>query len=235
MAAAGLWTTPSDLARFLIEISLAKNGKSQKILSQAMAQLMLTPVIHDAGLGFFLPQESPGEFGHSGSNEGFECNMKMNVNSGRGLVMMTNSDNGFEVMKFFENAVAKEYGWPVNSRQLDAGARVLVVSVAKGVPLALRLYESLKSSHDPIDKTDEGTLNFVGERLLAIGAPEKAITAYQRNLKEYPRSAGAYNGLGEAYLKMGNKVLAIADFKAALEIEPSNQRTRDKLAQLLAQ
>jgi tetratricopeptide (TPR) repeat protein len=196
---------------------------------------MLTPFIGNAGLGFFLPQESPGEFGHSGSNEGFECNMKMNANSGRGLVMMTNSDNGFEVMKFFESAVATEYGWPVDSRQLDAGARVLVVSVAKGLPPALRLYESLKSSNDPVDKTDEGTANFVGERLLAIGTPEKAIVAYQRNLKEYPRSAGAYNGLGESYLKIGNKDLAIADFKAALEIEPSNQRTRDKLAQLLAQ
>jgi tetratricopeptide (TPR) repeat protein len=148
--------------------------------------------------------------------------------------MMTNSDNGFEVMKFFENAVAKEYGWPVDPHQLDAGARVLVVSVAKGLPLALRLFESLKSSHDPVDKTDEGTLNFVGERLLAIGAPEKAIAAYQRNLKEYPRSAGAYDGLGESYLKMGNKDLAIANFKASLEIEPSNQRTRDKLAQLVA-
>jgi tetratricopeptide (TPR) repeat protein len=160
--------------------------------------------------------------------------MKVNANSGRGVVMMTNSDNGFEVMKFFENAVAKEYGWPVNSRQLDAAARVLTVSVAKGLPPALRFYDSLKSSHGPEDKIDAGTLNFVGERLLALGKSENAIAVYQRNVKEFPHSANAYRSLGEAYLKTGNKQLAIANFKASLEIEPSHQKTRDELAQLLA-
>lgn len=233
LAAAGLWTTPSDLAHFLIDMALTKNGKSHKVLSPATAQMMLTPVIDEMGLGFFLPQESPGEFRHSGSNEGFECNMKMNANSGRGVVMMTNSDNGFEVMKFFENAVAKEYGWPVNSRQLDAAARVLTVSVAKGVPPAFRFYDSLKSSHDPEDKIDAGILNFVGERLLAMGKSENAIAVYQRNVKEFPHSAKTYRSLGEAYLKTGNKQLAIANFKASLEIEPSDQETRDELAQLL--
>ncbi len=193
---------------------------------------MLTPVISESGLGFFLPHETPGEFGHSGSNEGFECNMKMNENSGKGLVMMTNSDNGFEVMAFVENAVAREYGWRVNSPQPDAGARLLIVSATRGVPPALRLYDRLKASHEQADKIDEGTLNFIGERLLALGKPEEAIAAYQRNLKEYPRSANVYRGLGEAYVKMGNKQLAIANFKASLELDPSNKKTHDELTQL---
>jgi hypothetical protein len=54
MAAAGLWTAPTDLAKFAIEIALAKQGQANHILSEKMTKEMLTPVMDDAGLGFFL-------------------------------------------------------------------------------------------------------------------------------------------------------------------------------------
>lgn len=71
MAAAGLWTTPTDLAKFLIEIALSKHGKSNRILSQSMAQQMLTPQIDigdgigDMGLGFFIYKKNPQQFAHA--------------------------------------------------------------------------------------------------------------------------------------------------------------------------
>jgi CubicO group peptidase (beta-lactamase class C family) len=52
MAAAGLWTTPSDLARFAIELQKCRIGKSKRVLSTRMAQQMLTAQIGDAGLAF---------------------------------------------------------------------------------------------------------------------------------------------------------------------------------------
>src|SRR5579863_9610749 len=45
MAAAGLWTTPTDLAKFAIEIALSKQGKANHILSEKMTRQMLTPQI----------------------------------------------------------------------------------------------------------------------------------------------------------------------------------------------
>src|SRR5262249_42531507 len=45
MAAAGLWTTPTDLAKFRIEIALSKQGKANHVLSQKSAQEMLKPQI----------------------------------------------------------------------------------------------------------------------------------------------------------------------------------------------
>ena len=72
MAAAGLWTTPSDLARLAIEVSLASAGRSSRVLSPAMARLMLTEQMPRVGLGFGLGP-APGQFRHNGANEGFRA------------------------------------------------------------------------------------------------------------------------------------------------------------------
>src|SRR5437764_1929916 len=77
MAAAGLWTTPSDLAKFAIEIALSKHGKSNRVLSEEMTRQMLTPVLEEAALGFFLEKDNPGQFGHGGADEGFQALLTM--------------------------------------------------------------------------------------------------------------------------------------------------------------
>ena len=113
MAPAGLWTTPSDLARMAIEVQNEYAGKSSKILDQDMARQMLTRQFGNWGLGFAL--ESTGgkpSFGHGGANEGFRCNLQAYTDSGQGLAIMTNSDSGGELTNEIFRAVAKEYGWP---------------------------------------------------------------------------------------------------------------------------
>jgi CubicO group peptidase (beta-lactamase class C family) len=113
MAPAGLWTTPSDLARMAMEVQAEYAGKSSKILSQDMAHQMLTHQIGTWGLGFGL--ETNGEkphFGHGGANEGFRCNIETYTDSGQGFAVMTNSDSGGELTEEIFRAVAKEYGWP---------------------------------------------------------------------------------------------------------------------------
>src|SRR5262249_3917040 len=51
MAAAGLWTTPSDLARFAVELQESLRGRSNRILTAASVRRMLTPGPGDYGLG----------------------------------------------------------------------------------------------------------------------------------------------------------------------------------------
>src|SRR4029077_1123071 len=80
MAAAGLWTTPTDLAKFAIEIALARQGKSNRVLTQKTVEEMLTaqPSTEGTGIGFAVPKERPGEFGHNGADEGFQALLVMN-------------------------------------------------------------------------------------------------------------------------------------------------------------
>ncbi len=111
-AAAGLWTTPSDLARMAMEVQSEYAGKSSKILSQDMARQMLSKQFGNWGLGFGLNStDGKASFSHSGGNEGFRCNVHTYTDSGQGFAVMTNSDNGGDLYSEIYRAVAKEYGW----------------------------------------------------------------------------------------------------------------------------
>jgi CubicO group peptidase (beta-lactamase class C family) len=113
IAAAGLWTTPSDLARLAIEVQNEYAGKSNKILSQEMIRQMLTRQKDNWGLGFDLESSGHGlAFSHAGSNEGFRCYLEAYIESSEGVVIMTNSDSGDQLASEVLGAIAKEYNWP---------------------------------------------------------------------------------------------------------------------------
>jgi CubicO group peptidase (beta-lactamase class C family) len=112
MAAAGLWTTPTDLAKFAIEVQLSLQGKSNKVLSKDTATKMVTPFIEDfVGFGFFLQKRGNAiYFGHDGADEGFRAQLLVNRDKGYGAAVMVNSDNG-QIMDEIFRSIAKEYGW----------------------------------------------------------------------------------------------------------------------------
>ena len=119
MAAAGLWTTPTDLAKFGIEVQLSYLGRSNKVLPKELIDKMVTPFMETAGLGFFIDKRGNSVyFGHDGADEGFRALMMMSRDKGYGAVVMANSDNG-QILGEVLRSIAREYNWdeflpPVN-------------------------------------------------------------------------------------------------------------------------
>ena len=109
-AAAGLWTNPTDLSKYIIETQLAYEGRSGKVLNQATTQLRLTPYLNKvAALGVFINDfDGVKYFAHSGSNEGFMCMYYGSFTDGNGFVIMLNSDNG-SIIPEVANSIAKVY------------------------------------------------------------------------------------------------------------------------------
>jgi CubicO group peptidase (beta-lactamase class C family) len=113
IAPAALWTTPSDVARFLIEIQRSLRGQSNVVLSQDNATLLVTEVKRDYSLGFDLWLiHGHLYFGHSGANDGFRGRMVASRTGGYGVVILTNSDNGHLLSDAVVELIGKREGWP---------------------------------------------------------------------------------------------------------------------------
>ncbi|MDR6626445.1 serine hydrolase domain-containing protein [Caulobacter segnis] len=113
MAAAGLWTTANDLARFVIDLAKSANGESGHVLSPKTARDMLTPVKSDYGLGLSVRGDTARKyFYHNGSNAGYKAVLLGYPDTGDGVVVLTNGDQGYQLSEAIIRAVAVEYGWP---------------------------------------------------------------------------------------------------------------------------
>ena len=129
MAAAGLWTTSSDLARFALGIERSLEGKPGGVLSKETAVKMVTPVFADYGLGLGIHKRGAAlYFSHDGANEGFRCLLLAHREKGYGAVVMTNSENGGQIMPEIVRAIGAAYEWegypsePIEPSKLDAAA-----------------------------------------------------------------------------------------------------------------
>ena len=113
MAAAGLWTTPTDLARWALEIAAERSGRSARLLSQPMVTQMLTVQKAPLGLGVFLGGTGRSfHFEHGGDNDGFHAEVMMYPETRQGVAIMTNGDGGAALIPEILGALADEYHWP---------------------------------------------------------------------------------------------------------------------------
>jgi CubicO group peptidase (beta-lactamase class C family) len=125
LAAGGLWTTPSDLAHFAIELNAAYNGASSRILSQDMIVEMLSsqvdipgnPLEEAYGLGMGLGYDAGVlRIQHTGGcPEGSTSWLLAYPETGQGAVVMTNSVNGPALRIEILLSIALEYDWPLVS------------------------------------------------------------------------------------------------------------------------
>lgn len=119
-SAAGLWTTAEDLARFVIEIQNAAAGRPSKVLTQASAREMLTPIGTGMfGVGPMLTYRGEGwYFHHSGGNWGFIANFEGHVRKGHGLVVMMNGGAAGRLLTELRERVSRAYAWDAVSEPL---------------------------------------------------------------------------------------------------------------------
>jgi len=113
-AAAGLWSTPSDLANLLLLVGRAWRGESRLFLAPETSREMLTPQ-NGGPYGLGAPiRDIAGTLVlmKRGQNVGYQGYLILLPTEGQGLVVMTNSDNGSILAEALIRRAAQLYGWP---------------------------------------------------------------------------------------------------------------------------
>ncbi|HET6680358.1 MAG TPA: serine hydrolase domain-containing protein [Gemmatimonadaceae bacterium] len=112
-AAAGLWSTPTDLAKLGLALSAAAGEAPNSILSKAIATQMLGGNADETGLGPGV--HGAGEvlhFDHAGWNNGFRSYLVVYPALGKGAVVMANGDGGDLLINEIVRSIARTYRWP---------------------------------------------------------------------------------------------------------------------------
>jgi tetratricopeptide (TPR) repeat protein len=118
------------------------------------------------------------------------------------------------------------------AKRQHAGA-ALRRAFAAGVDSGAAAYRDFKERYGATFIT-KAFVNNLGYDLLGADQTDAAIAAFAMNVAENSESANAYDSLGEAYLKKGDRKRAVAAYKKSLELDPSNENAAEKLQQLKA-
>ncbi|MEP7141436.1 MAG: serine hydrolase domain-containing protein [Ferruginibacter sp.] len=204
-AAAGLWTNPTDLSKYMVETQLSLQGKSNKVLSMEMTKLRLTPYIDKAAaFGVFIEEKGKEKyFGHNGANAGFLSSYTGSLENGNGVVIMVNSENG-AIMNEVINSVAQVYGWKDYYKPV----------VKKVVPVSDSLLDAYAGNYvlgsDTINISREGTeilltVNRTDTHIIYFSSPEDF---FSRDIQiEFKFEKDTTGKVKDVYFKQGDKEL----------------------------
>ena len=114
LGACGMWSTPSDLAKFALNITSAYLGSSHGLISKKLAHKMLTRQKNTSfGLGVVVAGKGQNlYFWKAGHNYGYHSLVIMFPNRGKGLAIMTNSETGDVIINYIAAVIAHDYHWP---------------------------------------------------------------------------------------------------------------------------
>ena len=229
-AAAGLWTNPTDLAKYIIETQLSVLGKSNKIRSQ---ETSLKRIENNLGV-FLINFDGTKYFQHSGGNEGFVCHYIGSMEGGNGLVLMTNGSS----TKFLEeivSSIASLNAWknyPLKP-QKESIALTISKECYRNIDKGIELYKKLKKDNSGNYNFDnESELNMLGYQLLKDAKVASAIKIFSLNVTAFPNSANAYDSRGEAYFNKKEYLLSKNDYLKVLELDQSNQNAKEMLLKI---
>ena len=173
VAQGGLWTTPSDLARFAIDIMRAQAGRPSRVLTQAMTREMLTPQYRQLeggnywGLGFLVL----GDWAvlQAGSDPGFRSLLAAFPTRGQGIVVMVNGEGGELLqLRLLLNFIVEYVLVPIRGRVVAGGLAIaLLLSAVVTWPLGALVRALRRRVRAAVPASREASRRTRGARVLA--------------------------------------------------------------------
>jgi CubicO group peptidase (beta-lactamase class C family) len=227
-AAATLYTTAQDYARFVMAVLNDVGLKPETVQMMLKPQISVKPDI-SWSLGFGKEATSAGEaFWQWGDYGTFRNYIVADKKSGAAFVYLTNSFNGLSIGREIAHRVFGVDREPaivhLNYAQYDSpGVRFVMAAMEKGEAEIPALFKEYRASYP--EDFNEQAVNWVGYQLLQGKRNQEAIAVFKLNVEAYPESANTYDSLSDAYIQAGDTEQAIVWCKKTLEIIPLDKTT----------
>jgi type II secretory pathway component GspD/PulD (secretin) len=152
--------------------------------------------------------------------------------SSRGSLVADRTTRMLVIRDVRKNAVAfRNVAQRIDEEVSNASRKRLIRELTdKGLDAAFDLQKRLGRS-DPDFDWGEAQWNDLAYSILDRD-PRTAVAVFKRIVADNPQSSNAYDSLGEAYMKSGQKTLAIANYRRSLELDPQNGNARRMLKEL---
>ena len=179
------------------------------------------------GLGWHISKGAEGDIiWHNGGTGGYRTFAGFVKETGKGVVVLTNSDKGADDLGFhLLNSADK-----LIEVKKSALVEIRKTLDAQGAEAAWKAYENIKK--DLSYTLEEEEFNNLGYTYLQGGNTKAALVLFKINVTEYPKSSNAYDSYGEALMTDGQKEAAIENYKKSLELNPGNTNATDMLAKM---
>lgn len=227
-AAGGLHASPADLLSYL-QAQLAETDPAVRLSHRLTYGQPSTSAI---GFNWVITQtaDSKRTFSHSGGTYGFASYSVFYPALHRGMVLLTNSNDGEAEASLSDLAAAildATYGLP-------AGLQALRVALPqRGFGRTAEVYAQVKKQHPELYLAEDYVNNW-GYSLLRQGHRQPALELFKLNAQLYPSSANTYDSLAEAYEATGEPDLAIQNYRRSLSLNPANANATEHLHKLAA-
>lgn len=223
-AAGSMYSTVEDLFKW--DQSLYEN----KILSAESKKLMFTPGLGNYGYGIRITDQPIGKsdlktkiIWHGGGGiNGFASLISRAVEKRQTVIILDNGSNVLNLPKITNSIFGILNGQPYDAPKKSIAETLYKIAAEKDIASAIAEYRRLKAENSPAFDFSENELNTLGYQLLNIKRVKDAIEIFKLNAEMFPKSSNTYDTLGEAYMADGNKDLALANYKKAVELDPAN-------------
>jgi CubicO group peptidase (beta-lactamase class C family) len=233
----GIKSTIEDMARY-VQYQLDENDPAVKMTHQ----ITLGDINYFAwGWNWFMNKrlDDKLKIHEDGTTFGFTANVLLYPQQGFGVVLLTNEcdrNSNDRLIKITDKIYDESNYTPTERASLGFGYSANLNSLlsqlsVRGFDQAIPVTKELKNK-DSTFNLRENELNTWAYFLLRNVNKEKALEIFKLNAFLYPQSSNAFNSLAECYAILGNKMLAIQNYKRSLELDPHNTDSANQLGKL---
>lgn len=211
---------------------------TDKLLTAQSKELMYKPFLQNYAYGWvvrdasFKVNEQPVPMIlHGGGINGF-ATILVRFPKEKHLVVLLDNTGSPNLNQLSDRIAKILYNQPYELPKMSIAELVEKTITAKGIEAAVAEYRDLKAKQSAAYNFAEPELNALGYRLMAGGKVKEAVEIFKLNVEAYPQGFNTYDSLGEAYMNLNERELAIKNFKKSLELNPQNTSAVEALKKL---